>query len=112
MNIDTLTVGELKEITKLAYMTKTKSHRTEDWGRQIVILQRGWVMVGKMKKTGHQCVLEDAAVIRRWGTTNGLPELADCGPLSETKLEKTKMPVRFHYMTVIATLECSSKWKD
>lgn len=113
MDIDKLTVGELKEITKLACTMKSKgSNKTEDLGRQIVILQRGWVMVGLMKKTGYQCTLDDAAVIRKWGTTSGLPELADNGPLSGTVLEKTKQTIRFHYMTVIATLECSSKWKS
>lgn len=84
----------------------------EDWGWQIVVLQRGWVVVGKMMKEGNACTLHDASIIRRWGTTGGLSELADKGPLPETKLEPAKLPIRFHYLTSILTLECSSKWKD
>ena len=85
---------------------------TEDWGWQIVILQRGWVYVGKMTKVGHQCQLDSASCVRRWGTTMGLGELASGGPLSETKLEPCKLPVRFHYLTTIACIECNpTKWK-
>lgn len=85
---------------------------TEDWGWQIVILQRGWVYVGRMKKVGYQCELSNAACVRRWGTTAGLGELASNGPLPETQLEPCKLPVRFHYLTSIACLECdSAKWE-
>jgi hypothetical protein len=83
----------------------------ESWGWQIVILQRGWVYVGRMTKTGHQCQLDNASCIGRWGTKNGLGELASSGPLPETKLEPCKLPVRFHYLTTIACIECeASKW--
>lgn len=109
MDINSLTVGQLKEITQLACGVQ-KVRKTEKLGWQIVILQRGWVMVGRLTKTGHQCVLENASVIRRWGTTNGLGELADTGPLPETRLEPCKLPVRFHWLTVIATIECGEKW--
>lgn len=84
----------------------------EEWGWQIVVLQRGWVVVGEMTKEGNACVLHNASVIRRWGTSNGLPELAEFGPLPETKLEKATHPIRFHYMTVVLTLECSKKWRS
>jgi hypothetical protein len=84
---------------------------TENWGWQIVVLQRGWVVVGKMEKVGNACILENASVIRRWGTTGGLPELADKGPLAETKLEPCSAPIRFHYLTSILTIECGAKWK-
>ena len=83
----------------------------EEWGWQIVVLQRGWVVVGKMMKEGNQCTLTDASVIRRWGTSNGLPELAESGPLPETKLEKATHPIRFHHLTSIMCLECSKSWK-
>lgn len=84
----------------------------EDWGWQIVVLQRGWVVVGQMTKEGNQCVLQNASVVRRWGTSNGLPELAESGPLPETKLEKATHPIRFHYLTSVLTLECGKKWKS
>lgn len=111
MDIEKLTIGEARELAALVgAKTKTKK-RCEDLGWQIVILQRGWVMVGKMKKTGYQCELSSASVIRRWGTTQGLGELADKGPLTDTKLEPCKREVRFHYLTVIATISCNEeKW--
>lgn len=85
----------------------------EDWGWQIVILQRGWVYVGQMQKVGYQCELKNASCIRVWGTTAGLGELASNGPTSTTKLEPCKLPVRFHYLTSIACLECDpTKWKS
>lgn len=112
VKVSDLDAGELIELLALVGSSKRKKKtKTEDWGWQIVILQRGWVMVGQMRKTGYQCVLHSASVIRRWGTTMGLPELAERGPLEETKLETATLPVRFHYMTVIATLECSDKWR-
>ncbi len=77
---------------------------------KIVILQRGWVMVGRFQKDGSDCTLTNAYVIRRWGTSNGLGELAENGPLSETILDKTGI-VKFDYLTVIATIDCiENKW--
>ena len=82
-----------------------------DGGIRIVVLQRGWVVVGHYYRTGTECRLEDASVIRRWGTTNGLPELASSGPLPETQLEKSKGDIRFHRSAEVLTLDCEeSKW--
>ena len=77
---------------------------------KIVILQRGWVMVGVFSQLNSQCRLDNAAVIRKWGTTKGLGEIADGGPTKDTVLDKTP-PVEFHEMTVIATIQCrAEKW--
>lgn len=82
-----------------------------DGGIRIVILQRGWVAVGHYFREGVNCRLENCAIIRRWGTTMGLPELAEKGALKETVLEKCKFPIRFHRAAEVATLDCdSSKW--
>lgn len=78
---------------------------------KIVILQRGWVFVGKFSKKGSTCKLENAYNIRAWGTTKGLGELAESGPTSTTKLDKVN-DVQFHEMTSIAMIDCDSKiWK-
>lgn len=77
---------------------------------RIVILQRGWVMVGKFSQEGSQCCLKDAFVIRKWGTTKGLGELALNGPTDKTILDPIP-ETKFHELTVIATLQCEeSKW--
>ena len=47
--------------------------------KQIVIAQRGWVFVGDVTRTENEVVIEDAAVVRRWGTTAGLGQLAAKG---------------------------------
>ena len=77
---------------------------------RIVILQRGWVMVGRYSESGDDCKLESASVIRIWGTSHGLGEIAQDGPTSLTKLDKCPT-VRFHRLTVVATMDCEeSKW--
>lgn len=80
---------------------------------KIVILQRGWVMVGKFERKGSDCSLSDASVIRSWGTTKGLGELALGGPTSNTKLDKCNGLVEFDYLTVVATVSCEEKvWEE
>jgi len=80
---------------------------------RIVIMQRGWVFVGLFtsKADGHgneHGKLEDASVIRRWGTTKGLGELAEKGPLPETVLDPCPT-VRFNMLTVVSMIDCVRK---
>ena len=70
---------------------------------KIVILQRGWVMIGRFERDGNDCKLHNASVIRKWGTTKGLPELC-LGKTNDTVLDKCFGVVEFDYLTVIATL--------
>lgn len=80
---------------------------------KIVILQRGWIMVGKFERVGNDCKLHKASVIRNWGTTKGLGEIATGGATSSTKLDKCGGVVSFDYLTVVATIDCEeSKWKN
>ncbi|MHB9161523.1 MAG: hypothetical protein ACYC6W_11675 [Nitrosotalea sp.] len=80
---------------------------------KIVILQRGWVMVGRFNRSGSDCTLDDSSVIRSWGTTKGLGEIANGGPTSTTKLDKNYGAAEFDYLTVVATIPCNEeKWKD
>ena len=72
---------------------------------KIVILQRGWVFVGRFKQTGSNCILENAHCIRVWGTTKGLGELINC-PLKNTVLDPSGT-VRFHELTVVAMIDCN-----
>lgn len=78
---------------------------------KIVILQRGWVMVGKLERNGSECKLHNASVIRNWGTTKGLGQIAADGPTSSTKLDKCNGLVEFDYLTVIAAISVNEeKW--
>ena len=76
---------------------------------KIVILQRGWVMVGRFERNGSDCKLNNASVIRSWGTTNGLGEIAKNGQNFNTKLDKTNGLVEFDYLTVVASISCEEK---
>lgn len=77
---------------------------------KIVILQRGWVMVGRFSRAGDDCVLEDASVIRIWGTDKGLGQIALNGPTPKTVLDATGR-VEFHILTVVAALDAvEGKW--
>lgn len=76
---------------------------------KIVILQRGWTMIGRFERNGSDCKLHNASVIRAWGTTKGLGEIAQGGPTSNTKLDSCGGLVEFDYLTVVATLSCEEK---
>lgn len=88
---------------KTYYSVKPESNQFEG-DIKIVVLQRGWVMIGRLERNGSECKLHDASVIRNWGTTKGLGELAAKGPLSNTKLDKCNGLVEFDYLTVVASI--------
>jgi hypothetical protein len=80
---------------------------------KIIVLQRGWIVVGRFERTGTQCKLHNASVIRTWGTTQGLGEIAEGGPTSSTKLDRCKGVVEFDYLTVVLTIDCDTKkWNN
>ena len=79
---------------------------------KIVILQRGWIMVGRFERNGSECKLHNSSTIRSWGTTKGLGEIAKGGPTSSTKLDKNYGVVEFDYLTVVASIAClEESWK-
>jgi hypothetical protein len=55
-------------------------------GQHIVVLDRGFVYVGKIALDDEWVHISNAKNIRAWGTKNGLGELRN-GPLAETKLD-------------------------
>ena len=80
-------------------------------GLAIVVLDRGFVYIGKVTVENDWCVVENAKNIRVWGTTNGLGELVK-GPTKSTKLDQVgtlRAPMRavIHIIDVEA-----DKWKD
>jgi hypothetical protein len=70
---------------------------------QIVVLQRGWVVVGRVHRDGDELTITDSSVIRRWGTTQGIGELAN-GPLADTVLDPAGV-VRAHVLTVVMSID-------
>jgi hypothetical protein len=78
---------------------------------KIVVLQRGWVYIGRFERTGNDCKLTNASNIRIWGTTKGLPELVN-GPTASTKLDTCEGVVEFDWLTVVHTITVNNdKWK-
>ena len=73
---------------------------------RIVIAQRGWVFVGRYEHdTDTDAVtLHQASVVRVWGTTKGLGELALSGKTSKTVCDPVGT-VRMHALGVVATLD-------
>jgi hypothetical protein len=102
------------QINGVEYVPKSSQPYVEPSGDiKIVVLQRGWVMVGRLERDGSECKLHNASVIRTWGTSKGLGEIASNGPLSGTKLDKCEGLVEFDYLTVVAAISCDeSKWQS
>lgn len=111
MDINTLTLGQVKEISQIAGNLVGSAPKTECCGSvRIVVLQRGWIAVGKVSQSGDQITISSASVIRRWGATNGLGEIATGGPTKETTLDKCP-DIRAHVLTVVFQLDCNAeKW--
>jgi hypothetical protein len=78
---------------------------------RIVVLQRGWVFIGRYVKAAEdEHRLDNAKCIRVWGTTKGLAELVN-GPTSSTKLDESGV-VRFHPLTVVTSIDAKEdKWE-
>lgn len=56
--------------------------------KHIFVVEGRWVFVGVLRnETDTHYMLDDAQCVRRWGTTNGLGELAVDGPSPNTVLE-------------------------
>ena len=76
---------------------------------KIVVLDRGFVYVGRVEIEKDFVVIGNAKNIRFWGTSKGLGELVN-GPLKDTKLDPigtVKAPMR----AVIAIIDVvESKW--
>jgi len=110
MNIDELTLGQIKEIKSIS-CGEQKSYSKCNDGLYIVVLQRGWVVVGNRTKHGEYFKLKNAAVIRVWGTDKGLGQLALEGPQSNTKLDKST-DIEYHELTTVLSMECNKDaWK-
>ena len=81
---------------------------------RIVILQRGWVFVGRYSQASeNECVLTDAKNYRRQRSGKGFGYVAKNGPSSSCELDPCELPVRFNPLTVIATIDCDGeKWTE
>lgn len=103
---ESVVIGGVEYVPKSSQSDEPKNSNIK-----IVILQRGWIMIGRWTQKGEACSLDNAYVIRLWGTTKGLGELALEGRRPSTKLDKVGH-VEFHQLTVVATLNCKEELWD
>ena len=79
-------------------------------GFAIVVLDRGFVYVGKTEVDDSWCVITGARNIRQWGTARGLGELALNGPQPKTVLDMAGT-VRAPMRAVISLIDAdAAKW--
>lgn len=106
--INELTVNGIKYVRK----DSLPLVKEFDGDIKIVVLQRGWVYIGRFERIGNDCKLHNAYCIRVWGTTKGLPELVN-GATKDTKLDKCDGVVEFDWLTVIHTIAVKKEsWKQ
>ena len=97
-----MTQPETISIDNVLYTRCTEPATPSEW--RIVIAQRGWVFVGRYDEDGDNVTLTDAKVLRVWGTTKGLGELALIGPTAKTIIDPAGT-IRLHRLGVVATLD-------
>jgi len=74
---------------------------------KIVVLDRGFVYVGRVRSEDDFLIIENAKNVRYWGTKNGLGELVN-GPAKETKLD-TVGTVRAPMRAVISLINADER---
>lgn len=78
---------------------------------RIVVLQRGWIVVGEYERDGLYGRVRNGAVIRNWGTTEGIGQLAAKGPRSDTVLDPFE-DTEFLELTVVHNMKCNQEsWR-
>ena len=79
---------------------------------KIVVLERGFVYIGRAVVAAGNVYISDAKCIRRWGTKRGLGQLALEGKQENTVLDpagKIAAPIS----ALIHTIECdATKWPE
>ena len=78
---------------------------------KIAILQRGWVCVGTFFECGDERRLDNASVVRTWGTSKGIGELALGGPIAGKTVLDPCGTVRWVKGVDVALIDCAEdKW--
>ena len=78
--------------------------------KQIVVLQRGWIVVGDVYREENEVTISNCSVIRNWGTTKGLGEIAENGATAKTVLDKCP-PVSVHPLSIVLCMNVNEeKW--
>ena len=110
--IDSPSVKRVKRSAALGAKQSEVPEQCSTEGLYIVILERGFVYVGDVTISGNWLVISNAQNVRRWGTVQGLGELALKGPQSETKLDMGGT-IKAPLSSLIGLIKCEvSKWSS
>ncbi len=114
MNINEITFEQAKELINMFsgnIVGHTGNNQLSENGEKIIaVLQRGNIVVGEYSQDGEIGTVSGCSVVRKWGTTSGLGELAEKGPLENTKLDKCP-DVSFHIREVVMVMRCTDAWR-
>jgi hypothetical protein len=94
------------KINEVEYVRKDSQKATEG-DIKIVVADRGFVYIGRVKMEAEFVTLTSAQNIRKWGTTKGLGELV-AGKLPNTTLDKVGT-VRIPIRAVISIIDVEQK---
>lgn len=101
---ETITIDEVKYV-------RADSIAATEGDIKIVVLDRGFVYVGRVSDEGDYIIIKHAKNIRFWGTSKGLGELVN-GPLSGTKLDNAGT-VRAPSRALISMIDVEqAKWNS
>lgn len=78
----------------------------------IFVMERGFVLVGRIAdESPLEITLYDVSVVRIWGTTKGIGELAMKGPLSGTQLDREPNGTIINKLCCYRRIPCdAAKW--
>jgi hypothetical protein len=91
-------------------MSKDNETGGEAHGLALVVADKGFVWVGQTVTTSDFVEITGARCVRRWGTSEGLNELAKKGPLPNTRLD-APADLKVNRKALIAIIPCEAeKW--
>jgi hypothetical protein len=109
MQIEDLTIKQVRELQELLAGRPAIVEPERYLGKQIVVLDRGFVYVGDVTIKGDFVTVKNAKNIRRWGTTKGLGELLE-GPLSSTVVDPVEGALLIPARAVIHFIAVKKGW--
>lgn len=111
MKLDDLTIGDAKRLAAM-FGGVAASQPDEDYGWNVVVLDRGFVYVGEVLRKGDMYVMPAGRNIRYWGTDKGLHQLVTSGPTTDSKVDAPAL-VRIPARAVISLHETDGAlWKN
>jgi hypothetical protein len=87
------------------------SSKKQEIDVRIVVIDNRFVAVGVYEPGSAESTLSNAAIVRRWGTTKGLGQIAEGGPTENTVLDPAPT-MHVNNSRVLYTVKCdAAKWK-